>query len=473
MDHPTHYRCKVNAAFGLDRKGKPVLGRYEKNSHHIVPASSCMIEDGRANEIAGAIFSLLPSFRIRVYDEDSGYGLLRHVQIRRSYATGQYMVTLVCTDPVFPSRQNFIKALRSRFPEIATIILNINDRHTSMVLGGRNIILYGKGYIEDVLCGCTFRISPGSFYQVNPPQTQRLYETALRYAALTGKETVLDAYCGTGTIGLIAAGKAKQVIGVELNADAVRDAVWNARCNKVKNIRFVNQDATGYMEELAAQRQSAGRLPAGAFTDDRESGKSIYPDVLILDPPRSGTTPEFIETAARMAPERIIYISCGPDTLARDLELFRDKGYRTKEAQGFDLFPYTEHVETVCLLSKLSGAKNHISVKVDMDEMDVTAAESKATYDEIREWVQENYGMHVTNLNIAQVKRKHGIIERENYNKPKSLDSKQPGCPEEKVKAIEAALRFFQMIYEVQESYSVRENIHKNNKECDHPTSAT
>ena len=351
MDHPTHYRCKVNAAFGLDRKGKPVLGRYEKNSHHIVPASSCMIEDGRANEIAGAIFSLLPSFRIRVYDEDSGYGLLRHVQIRRSYATGQYMVTLVCTDPVFPSRQNFIKALRSRFPEIATIILNINDRHTSMVLGGRNIILYGKGYIEDVLCGCTFRISPGSFYQVNPPQTQRLYETALRYAALTGKETVLDAYCGTGTIGLIAAGKAKQVIGVELNADAVRDAVWNARCNKVKNIRFVNQDATGYMEELAAQRQSAGRLPAGAFTDDRESGKSIYPDVLILDPPRSGTTPEFIETAARMAPERIIYISCGPDTLARDLELFRDKGYRAKEAQGFDLFPYTEHVETVCLLT--------------------------------------------------------------------------------------------------------------------------
>ena len=410
MDHPTHYRCKVNAAFGLDRKGKPVLGRYEKNSHHIVPASSCMIEDGRANEIAGAIFSLLPSFRIRVYDEDSGYGLLRHVQIRRSYATGQYMVTLVCTDPVFPSRQNFIKALRSRFPEIATIILNINDRHTSMVLGGRNIILYGKGYIEDVLCGCTFRISPGSFYQVNPPQTQRLYETALRYAALTGKETVLDAYCGTGTIGLIAAGKAKQVIGVELNADAVRDAVWNARCNKVKNIRFVNQDATGYMEELAAQRQSAGRLPAGAFTDDRESGKSIYPDVLILDPPRSGTTPEFIETAARMAPERIIYISCGPDTLARDLELFRDKGYRTKEAQGFDLFPYTEHVETCVLLEHQKETKHkYVEMVYEPDDSYLENMNRKITYSDIKQYVKQKYDMNIHSVQIAKIKTECGI----------------------------------------------------------------
>jgi 23S rRNA (uracil1939-C5)-methyltransferase len=247
MEDPAHYRCKVNAAFGLDRKGNPVMGRYEKNSHRIVQAPSCMIEDEKACEIEEAVFSMLRSFHLRVYDEDSGYGYLRHIQIRRGWATGQYMVTLVCTDPVFPSRQNFVRALRRQFPEISTVVLNINDRHTSMVLGERNIILYGRGYIEDELCGCTFRISPGSFYQVNPPQAEKLYETALRYANLTGKEQVLDAYCGTGTIGTIAASRAKQVTGVELNAEAVRDAVWNARRNQVKNIRFVRMDATDYM----------------------------------------------------------------------------------------------------------------------------------------------------------------------------------------------------------------------------------
>ncbi len=348
MENPAHYRCKVNAAFGLDRKGKPVVGRYEKNTHRIVPAASCMLEDERANEIVQEIFSLLASFRIRVHDEDSGYGFLRHVQIRRGFATGQYMVTLVCSDPVFPSKNNFVKALRSRFPEIATVVLNVNDRHTSMVLGERNIILYGKGYIEDQLCGCTFRISPGSFYQVNPPQAQRLYETAIRLAGLTGKETVLDAYCGTGTIGIIASGRAKQVTGVESNGDAVRDAVWNARCNQIHNIRFIQMDATDYMERL-----SSGRLPDGAENRvEVPAGSENRPDVLILDPPRSGTTPRFIEAAARLAPDRIVYVSCDPETLARDLKLFRAKGYRVLEAQGYDLFPYTEHVETVVLMSR-------------------------------------------------------------------------------------------------------------------------
>ena len=331
MEDPMHYRCKVNAALGLDRKGRPVLGRYEKNSHRIVQMDDCMIEDKRACEIAQTLFSLLPSFRIRVYDEDSGYGFLRHIQIRRGFATGRYMVTLVCSDPVFPSKQNFVKALRSRHPEISTVILNINDRHTSMVLGERNITLYGKGFIEDQLCECTFRISPGSFYQVNPAQTQRLYEKALEYAALTGCEQVLDAYCGTGTIGIIASRHAKKVTGVELNKDAVRDAVWNARRNKAENIRFIQMDATDYMESISSQ--------------DR-------PDVLILDPPRSGTTPRFIDAAARMQPDRIVYVSCGPDTLARDLKLFRERGYRTEKAQGVDVFPFTCHIETIVLLQK-------------------------------------------------------------------------------------------------------------------------
>ncbi len=338
MKDPKNYRCKVNAAFGMDRKGFPILGRYAKNSHHIVQASSCMIEDKKANEIAQAIYGMLRSFRIRVYDEDTGYGLLRHVQIRKGYATGQYMVTLVCSDPVFPSKQNFVKALRKQFPEISTVILNINDRQTSMVLGDRNITLYGRGYIEDRLCGCTFRISPGSFYQVNPPQTEILYQTAMRYAALTGKENVLDAYCGTGTIGIIASGEAKQVTGVELNPDAVRDAVWNARCNGVKNIRFVAKDATDYMDEIAQTAPDT---------------KGVRPDVIILDPPRSGTTERFIDSAVRLAPSRIIYVSCGPESLARDLKLFRTRGYAAKEAQGVDLFPFTDHVETVVLMSKV------------------------------------------------------------------------------------------------------------------------
>ena len=364
MENPAHYRCKVNAAFGLNRKGRPVLGRFEKESHRIVQTPSCMIEDEKAGEIAMAIYSLLPSFRIRVYDEDSGYGYLRHVQIRRGYATGQYMVTLVCTDPVFPSKVNFVKALRARFPEISTIILNINDRHTSMVLGERNLTLYGKGYIEDRLCGCTFRISPGSFYQVNPAQTQRLYETALRYANLSGHESVLDAYCGTGTIGIIAAQRAMQVTGVELNADAVRDAVWNARRNKVNNIRFVKMDATDYLERMALIESGKRR------NSDEKPGDMPRPDVLLLDPPRSGTTPRFIEAASRLGPEKIVYVSCSPDTLARDLKLFRKKGYRAKEVQPVDLFPYTEHIETVCLLSNTQRPKkeSYITLDVEMED---------------------------------------------------------------------------------------------------------
>ena len=339
MKDPAHYRCKVNAVFTHDRKGNPISGTYEKNSHRVVAVDSCMIEDETADAIVQDIRALLPSFRIRTYSEDTGYGLLRHVQVRRGFATGEYMVTLVCSDPVFPSKNNFVKALRRKHPEITTIILNINDKATSMVLGERNITLYGRGYIEDELCGCRFRISPGSFYQVNPPQTRILYETALRYAGLTGRETVLDAYCGTGTIGIIAADSAGQVLGVELNRDAVKDAVWNARRNEVSNIRFICQDAGAYMDKLAEDPDD----PAGR------------PDVVILDPPRSGTTETFIESVSRLGPGRIVYVSCGPDTLARDLKLFRKKGYRAVEAQPVDLFPFTEHIETIVLLQKLNS----------------------------------------------------------------------------------------------------------------------
>ena len=424
MESPLHYRCKVHAVFSHDRKGNPVSGIYEKDSHRVVPVDSCMIEDSRSDEIIVSIRDMLRSFRIRTYDEDTGFGLLRHVLVRKGFATNQYMVVLVTVDPVFPSKNNFVKALRQKYPEISTVVLNINSQNTSMVLGERNIVLHGPGYIEDELCGCRFRISPNSFYQVNPVQTEILYRKAIEYAHLTGKEEVLDAYCGTGTIGIIASSGARKVTGVELNPDAIRDAVVNAKRNQRSNIRFIRADATEYME----------------------NAEEIRPDIVIMDPPRSGSTERFIRAVGNLRPERVVYVSCDPQTLARDLRYFRKVHYRAVEAQPVDLFPFTGHVETVCLLSKLSEVKNHISVKVDKNEMDLTAAESKATYQEIKEWVKEKYGFHVSHLNIAKTKRKCGIIERQNYNLPKSEDGRSPETPKEKEEAIIAAFKAFRMI---------------------------
>lgn len=328
MENPWHYRNKVHAVFSHDRKGNPISGVYQENSHIVLPVESCLIEDEKADEIIGTIRGMLKSFKIRTYDEDTGYGLLRHVLVKRGFATGEIMVVLVTASPVFPSRNNFVKALRQKHPEITTVIQNINGRDTSMVLGDREQVLYGKGYIEDVLCGCRFRISARSFYQVNPVQTEMLYSKAMEYAGLTGKETVVDAYCGIGTIGIVASRKAKQVIGVELNPDAVRDAVRNARANKIDNIRFYQGDAGDFLQKMAANGEKA--------------------DVVFMDPPRSGSTERFMAAAAAMGPKRIVYVSCGPDTLARDLKYLRKKGYRVEKGVGVDLFPWTGHCE-VCV----------------------------------------------------------------------------------------------------------------------------
>lgn len=331
MDNPFHYRNKVHAVFGF-RKGEAISGVYEAGTHNLVPVESCMIEDEKADEIIGTIRGMLKSFKIRTYDEDSGYGLLRHVLVRRGFATGEIMVVLVTASPVFPSKNNFVKALRDRHPEITTIIQNINGRGTSMVLGDKEHVLYGKGYIEDELCGCRFRISSKSFYQVNPVQTEYLYGKAIELAGLTGNETVLDAYCGIGTIGIIASRHAKQVIGVELNADAVRDAVQNAKCNQISNIRFFCNDATKFMIQMAA------------------SGDTV--DVVFMDPPRAGSTEEFMKAVAAVKAKKVIYVSCGPDTLARDLGVFRRLGYEAKGAWGVDMFPFTSHTEIVVELCR-------------------------------------------------------------------------------------------------------------------------
>ena len=333
MKDPLHYRNKVHAVFGRTRRGEIISGTYETGTHKIVNIDECMIEDEISQSIIRTIRGLIRSFKIKTYDEDTGYGLLRHVLVRRGFATGQVMVVLVLSSPILPSKNNFVKALRKEHPEITTVVLNINDKKTSMVLGERDIVLYGKGYIEDTLCGCTFRISPQSFYQINPVQTERLYQTAIDYAELTGKERVIDAYCGIGTIGMVASKKAREVIGVELNRNAVKDARINAKLNQIKNITFYEGDAGKFMVSMAEEGEKA--------------------DVVFMDPPRSGSDEAFLSSVIKLAPKRIVYVSCGPDTLARDLKYLTGHGYKVKKIQPVDMFGYTVHVESVVLMSKV------------------------------------------------------------------------------------------------------------------------
>lgn len=332
MQDPYHYRNKVHAVFARKKDGTIISGVYEEGTHRVVPVEACQIEDKKADAIINDIRGLLKSFKIKTYNEDTGYGLLRHVLIRRGFTTGEIMVVLVLGSPVMPSKNNFVKALRKLHPEITTVVLNVNDKRTSMVLGDRETMIYGKGYIEDVLCGLTFRISSKSFYQINPVQTEKLYGKAMELAGLTGKERVIDAYCGIGTIGMVAAKSAKEVIGVELNPDAVRDAIKNAKRNQMKNIRFYQDDAGRFMEKMAAKGEKA--------------------DVVFMDPPRSGSTEQFMKSAVTLAPQKIVYISCDPQTQARDLKYLTKHGYKAMGAYPYDMFPFTKHAENIVLLVK-------------------------------------------------------------------------------------------------------------------------
>ena len=334
METPYHYRNKVHAV--LDhRKGNVISGIYEERSHQVVQVDSCQIEDEKADEIIVTIRELLQSFRLKVYDEDNGFGLFRHILIRVGKTSGQIMVVLVMVSPIFPSKNNFIKALRQKHPEITTIVQNINDQDTSMVLGEREKVLYGKGYITDTLCGKTFRISSRSFYQINPVQTEKLYQKAIHLAGLTGKERIVDAYCGIGTIGLIAADRVKEVIGIELNEDAIRDAIRNARANKITNAQFYCEDAGKFMEEMA------------------DSGETA--DVVFMDPPRSGSDERFLSSVVKLSPKQIVYISCNPETMARDLAYLTGNGYRAITAWPFDMFPHTSHTEVVACLKRVQA----------------------------------------------------------------------------------------------------------------------
>ena len=428
-ENPCHYRNKVISTFAAGPGGKLVSGIYAAGTHKVLPVESCLLQDEVLDTVMQAVRAAASACRYQPYNEDKGTGLLRHCLLRRGVVSGQVMVVLVTAQPVLPGAKNFVRALlaeaEKRHVPVTTVVQNYNPRRTSVVLGEEEKVLYGKGFILDTLCGKTYALSPRSFYQINHDQTEVLYGLAVEAARLTGKEVVLDAYCGIGTIGLTASGRAKQVVGVELNRDAVRDAIGNAKHNNVKNARFFAADATQWITEAAAAGQRA--------------------DVIFMDPPREGSTPQFIESVARMAPKRVVYVSCNPETMARDLALLTAKGYRAEGFTPVDLFPQTAHCETVCALSKLD-IHQKITVDLKMDELDVTAAETKATYEEIREYVKEHTGLNVSDLYIAQVKQKCGIKERANYNKPKSENSRQPKCPSEKEKAIRDALKHFKMI---------------------------
>ena len=425
MARPLHYRNKVQAAFGLTRGGKIISGVYQSASHRIVCVDDCLLEDETADAVIVTIRALLRQFRLSPYNEDTGKGLLRHVLVRRGFQSGEVMAVLVTPTAQFPKKHDFLKALLAKHPELTTVVQNVNGAKTSLVLGERSVVWYGKGWITDTLCGCTFRISPRSFYQINPVQTEVLYGKAMAFAGLTGQETVLDAYCGIGTIGLCAAKHAKQVVGVELNADAVRDAKTNAKLNRADNARFVCADAGRFMTEAA------------------KAGERV--DVVFMDPPRAGSDLPFLKSVVALAPKRVIYISCNPETQARDLVFLCKHGYKVQKIQPVDMFPHTGHVETVVLLVRKTPDL-YIDFKIDLDESNLTAAEAKPTYDDIKAYVLKTYGLKVSTLYISQVKRKLGLEVGEAYNKSKTDKNKTPQCPEEKEQAIVAALRYFKMV---------------------------
>ena len=442
MENPYHYRNKVISTFTTGWGGKLTSGIYVANSHKVLPVERCLLQDEVLDKTMEAVRAAAIACRYQPYNEDKGTGLVRHCLLRRGVATGQVMVVLVTAQAVLPGAKNFVRALlaeaEKRGVTVTTVVQNVNPRKTSVVLGDAEKVLYGKGYILDELCGKTYALSPRSFYQINHSQTEVLYGLAVEAAHLTGKEVVLDAYCGIGTIGLTAADHAKQIVGVELNRDAVQDAIGNAKHNGVKNARFFAADATRWISEAAAAGERA--------------------DVIFMDPPREGSTPQFIESVARMAPKRVVYVSCNPETLARDLALLTKKGYRVESSTPVDMFPHSEHIETVVLLShKKADSYIHIDVefgegegKIPVDSIAKRAEaykpKEKVTYKMIKEYIEAKYGFKVHTAYIAEVKRNLGLPMYDAPNAVEELKQPRKHPTPEKVEAIKDALRYFAVI---------------------------
>ena len=418
-EQPLHYRNK--SIYPISPAGE--VGFYRARSHQVVHVEHCLIQKPEADALAQAVRDYIARFQVEPYNEATGRGLLRHLYVRTS-CRGESLACLLVNGSRLPHEQELVDMLRAAAPGVCGVVLGENTRRGNAILGDRYRTLWGRDYLTDTLCGLELRLSVPSFYQVNHDQAQRLYEKALEYAGLTGRELAVDLYCGAGTITQVLARRARHVIGGEIVPEAIRDAEDSARRNGVENVEFLCGDAS----RLAAELRQRG----------------LRPDVICVDPPRKGLAPDVVEAAASMEPERIVYVSCDPATLARDVARFAPLGYRPVRACAVDLFPGTAHVETVCLLV-LRNPVTHINIDVDVEEM-VQDKRGLATYGQIKDYVLECSGLKVSSLYIAQVKQKHGIIERENYNKPKSEDARQPQCPPEKEKAITEALRHFGMI---------------------------
>lgn len=430
---PFRYRNKAQFPIGTDKDGRVTAGFYAGRTHSIIGNTDCVLGVEVNEEILNCILDFMEEFEIPAYDEVKHKGLVRHVLLRYGFKTDEIMVCLVINGKTIPHCHDLVGRLR-QIPGMTSITLSSNTAKTNVIMGDTIRLLWGQEFITDYIGEIKYQISPLSFYQVNPVQTEKLYGLALDYAGLTGNETVWDLYCGIGTISLFLAKKAKQVYGVEIVPQAIDDARNNAKINDITNAEFYVGKAEEVLPEYYKEYEKT------------HNGETAHADVIVVDPPRKGCEESLLQTIVDMQPEKVVYVSCDSATLARDVKFLRANGYELKDVTPVDQFPHTVHVETVCLLSKLHEAKHHVNVRLDMDELDLTSAESKATYEEIKAYVLEKHGLQVTNLYIAQVKRKCGIIERENYNKPKSEDAKQPQCPEDKEKAIKDALEYFGMV---------------------------
>lgn len=415
-------RYRNKAQYPVSKDG--AVGFYRARTHEVIECEHCLLVKPEADAAAEALREYMQSCRVAGYDEKTGRGLVRHLYIR-SNAAGESLVCVLVNGDKLPKEDRLVTLLRDACPKCTGIVLGTNTKKGNVILGDRYRTLWGSDRLEDTLCGKTFRLSVPSFYQVNRVQAERLYAKAIEFAGLTGQETVLDLYCGAGTITLALSDHAKKVLGAEIVPEAIDDARENAARNGVKNAEFFCGDASDVAKKLARE--------------------NLRPDVITVDPPRKGLAADVVESIAEMQPQRVVYVSCDSATMARDVKRLADLGYTAQRACAVDMFPRADHVETVCLLSKLQS-KEHIEIEVKMDELDLTSAESKATYEEIKAYVLEHTGLKVSHLYIAQVKQKYGIIERENYNKPKSENAKQPQCPPEKEEAITEALKHFGMI---------------------------
>ena len=425
MDEPYHYRNKAQFPVGRNKEGRIITGFYAGRTHAIIENRDCALGIPQNKEILDIVIAHMEKYGIAPYDEMTGKGLVRHIFVRYGFFTGELMVCLIINGQDLPHQKELIEKLRE-IPGMASISLNINKKRSNVILGDKVKTIWGQEYITDKIGDISYEISPLSFFQVNPKQTWKLYSKALEYADLHGEETVWDLYCGIGTISLFLAQQAKFVRGVEIVPAAIDDAKRNAQINNIENVEFF----VGKAEEV---------LP-------REYEKNgVYADVIVVDPPRKGCDEMLLKTILKMQPKRVVYVSCDSATLARDLRFLCDNGYELKKVCGVDQFPQTVHVETVVLLSQ-QKPDDTIEIDLDLDELDATSAELKATYQEIKDYVLKEFGLKVSSLYISQVKRKCGIEVGENYNLPKSENARVPQCPKEKEEAIKAALKYFAMI---------------------------